>query len=72
MLDPTEGQANPFPAPNGLSVAEVEGLVRAIGRAVPLVAAAITAYAPDHDVDSRICQAAFRIIEAILAASRRT
>lgn len=71
MLDPTEGQANPFPAPNGLSVAEVEGFVRAIGQAVPLVAAAVTAYAPEHDVDGRISHAAFRMIEAMLAASSR-
>ncbi len=71
VLDPTEGQANPFPAPNGLSVAEVEGFVRAIGQAVPLVAAAVTAYAPEHDVDGRISHAAFRMIEAMLAASSR-
>lgn len=65
VLDPTEGQANPFSVPHGLTVAEVERTVRAIGRAVPLKAAAVTAYAPEYDVDGRISQAAF-------ASSRRS
>ncbi len=69
VLDPGEGQANPFPVPGGLAVTEVERVVRAIGRVVPLKAAAVTAYAPEYDGDGRVARAAFRIIEALLAAA---
>jgi arginase len=71
VLDPTEGQANCFPVPGGLSVDEVEEAIRAIGRASPVKAAAITSYAPEFDPDGRIQRAAFRIIEAIMSAAAR-
>lgn len=71
-LDPSEGQANPFPVAGGLTVAEIESAVRAIGRSVPLRAAAVTAYAPEYDTDERIARTALRIIEALLAAAGRT
>lgn len=67
VLDPSEGVANPFVVTGGLSVAEVEKTIHAIGRAVPIHAAAITAYAPELDAGSRIPAAAFRIIDALLA-----
>ncbi len=69
VLDPDEGQANVFPVPGGL---DVETLVQAIGKigsALPIAAAAVTAYAPEYDGDGRICRAAFRAIDAILAAA---
>jgi arginase len=66
-LDPSEGQANPFPVAGGLTVAEIESAVREIGRSVPIQAAAVTAYAPEYDTDGRVAQAALRIIEALLA-----
>lgn len=69
VLDPTEGQANPFPVSDGLTVTEVECAVRAIGRVVPVKAAAVTAYAPEYDSGGRVSRAAFRIIEAMLAAA---
>ena len=68
-LDPAEGQANPFPVPGGLTVAEVESTVREIGRSLPIKAAAVTAYAPEYDSDGRIAQAALRIIETLLAVA---
>lgn len=68
-LDPSEGQANPFPVAGGLTVAEIESAVREIGRSVPLRAAAVTAYAPEHDTDGRVARAALRIIDALLAAA---
>ena len=69
VLDPVEGQANPFPVAGGLTVAEVESSLREIGRSVPVKAAAVTAYAPDHDADGRIAQAALRIVETLLASA---
>jgi arginase len=68
-LDPSEGQANPFLAPGGLTLAELTSAVREIGRRVPVKAAAVTAYAPEYDGDGRIAEAAFRIIESLLAAA---
>lgn len=68
-LDPSEGQANPFPVAGGLTVAEIESIVREIGRSVPIKAAAVTAYSPEHDTDGRIAQAALRIIETLLEAA---
>ncbi len=68
-LDPSEGQANPFPVGGGLTVAEIESAVREIGRSVPVKAAAVTAYAPEYDTDGRIAQAALRIIETLLAVA---
>ena len=66
VLDPAEGQANPFPAAGGLTVAELEATLREIGRSVPVRAAAVTAYAPEYDTDGRIEQAALRIIESLV------
>lgn len=67
-LDPTEGQANPFPVPGGLTVAELEATLREIGRSVPIRAAAVTAYAPEYDTDGRMARAALRIVEGLVAA----
>jgi arginase len=68
-LDPSEGQANPFPVVGGLSVAEMESAIREIGRSAPIKAAAVTAYAPEHDTDGRVAGAALRIIETLLAVA---
>jgi arginase len=68
-LDPEEGQANPFPAASGLTLAELEFTLREIGRRVPIRAAAVTAYAPEYDTDGRIARAAQRIIETLLTAA---
>jgi len=68
-LDPAEGRANPFTVAGGLTVAEIESAVSAIGRSVPLKAAAVTAYAPEYDTDGRIAEAAFRIIETLVGAA---
>lgn len=71
-LDPSEGQANPFPVAGGLTVAEIESAVREIGRSVPVKAAAVTAYAPEYDSDGRVAQAALRIVETLLAVAGGT
>ena len=72
VLDPAEGQANLFPVAGGLTVGEVEDAIAAIGRAVPVRAAAVTAYAPEFDRDGRVCKAAFRIIGALLSSAAPT
>jgi arginase len=72
VLDPMEGQANPFPTPGGLTVAALEQAIARIGASVPIVAAAVTAYAPEYDGDGRICRAAFHVVDAIVAAAMPT
>jgi arginase len=69
VLDPSEGGVNSFQVAGGIHVEEVANAIAAIGRAVPIAAAAITAYAPEFDTYARIPAAAFRIIDAVLAAS---
>jgi arginase len=69
VLDPAEGQANSFAVPGGLDVVAVERAIRAVSAMMPIGAAAITAYAPEYDVDQRVCRAAFRIIAAIADAA---
>lgn len=69
VLDPSVGQANPFPVPGGLSVDGLVAAIRTIGASVPLGAAAVTAYAPEYDRDGAICQAAFAAISAIVTAA---
>jgi arginase len=70
VLDPSEGQANPFPTPGGLRATELEQAIAAIGGARAIAAAAVTAYAPEYDADNRVLGAAMRIVTAIIAAVR--
>ncbi len=70
VLDPLEGRANPFLVPGGLSLLSLQNAISAIGRRMPIGAAAVTAYAPEYDQDGRICSAALQIVDAIIAAAR--
>jgi arginase len=72
VLDPAEGRANPFPVPGGLDLVGLEGAIARIGRARPIAAAAVTAYAPEYDDDGRIAAAALRVVEAIVASVQPT
>ena len=69
VLDPMEGQVNPFPTPDGLTLASFERAIAQIGATIPIASAAVTAYAPEYDADGRICRAALRILDAIVAAA---
>jgi arginase len=71
VLDPSVGQANPFPVPGGLTVVSLMRAIRTIGRVSPIAAAAVTAYAPEYDADQRINDAALTIIETIIGCARR-
>ncbi len=70
VLDPSEGRANPFPVAGGLDLTGLERAIAAIGRARPIAAAAVTAYAPQYDGDGRIAAAALRLVDAIIASVR--
>jgi arginase len=63
--DPSEGVANPFPAPGGLTGDEVRNVVRAVAARLPIAAAAITAYDPTCDADGRMLEVGLSLMELI-------
>lgn len=71
VLDPSAGQANPFPVPGGLTVEALTRAIQTIGRVSPIAAAAVTAYAPEYDADQRIRDAALTIVETIVGGACR-
>lgn len=72
VLDPSEGRVNEFAPADGMRRCEVEATLADIGRAVPIAAATLSAYDPRYDADGRVCASAFALIDALLAAVRRT
>lgn len=65
VLDPTELRANVYAVPGGLTVSQVEDVVRATGRHLKIAAAGITAYDPDHDPEGKGVRTAERLLEAL-------
>lgn len=65
VLDPSEGRANAWAAPGGLSAADVEGVVAAVGDRFALRAAALTSYDPAADGEGSIPPLATRLLERI-------
>lgn len=68
VLDPSEGRANPYAAPGGLMREDLEWAIATTGGALPLQAAALTAYDPAGDADGRVCEAALSLLLALVAA----
>ena len=58
--DPSEGAANAFAAPGGLTASEVRRVAREVAARIPLAAASITAYDPEHDADGRMLETGWR------------
>jgi arginase len=69
VLDPSEGCANEFSVPGGLRLDELIQAIGNVGAALPIEAAALTAYDPAADLPGRIRMAAGQLARAILAAS---
>ena len=69
VLDRDEIVVNRYSVPNGLSVAQLIGAVELIGAAVPIRAAALTAYDPEYDPAGAVCTVAHRLAETILIAA---
>lgn len=67
VLDPSELRANSFAVPGGLTVAEVEEIIRTIGRHLRIAAAGLTSYDPDEDPEGRGLKAAERFLMALAA-----
>jgi arginase len=68
VLDPSEGRANEFAADGGVSLVALQDAIRTIGRALPIHAAAITAYDPRLDGDGRIRAAATTVAKTVIDA----
>jgi arginase len=65
VLDPAEAPANQYAAPNGLSLEELEAIVRMVQSRFVVRAAALAAFDPAFDRDDRAAHAAARVIEAL-------
>jgi arginase len=64
-LDPSEGIANQYSAPGGLTCAQLTAAVADVFDRFEVVAAAITAYNPDSDTNGRMATAATRLLAAV-------
>ena len=69
VLDPSEGRANEYAAPGGLSLAKLERAIGLVGSRLGIAGAAITAYDPAYDPAGTIARAAVRVARAIRAAA---
>lgn len=64
-LDPSEGTANEYAAPGGLSLAELEAGIDLIFERLSVKAAAVTAYNPERDPEGRMLETAQRVVTAV-------
>lgn len=69
VLDPSEGRANEYAAPDGLARTDVDRIVAAVGERFTLRAAAVTAYDPAADPEQRIPPTAVGLMDRIAAAA---
>jgi arginase len=70
VLDPSVARANTYAAEGGLSLAQAEAVVHAVGTRFELGAIALTAYDPSCDPDGRVPHAAFALLDAALQTGR--
>jgi arginase len=71
VLDPSEALINRFAAPDGLSRADVEEIVRLVGERRRIGAVAVTALDPAADGEGRGGEVACALIEAAVEAAAR-
>jgi arginase len=71
VLDPVHGRANSYAAPDGLSVANLEWAVDAVGETMSIAAAAFTAYDPDADENGTIADIARRLAVSVVRSASR-
>lgn len=67
-LDPLYAPGVDFPAPNGLSVEDVETAVSMVARIFRIRAASLTAYNPDKDEENKTLQAGMRLLATVAEA----
>jgi arginase len=59
------------PVPGGVSIGDMEDVVRAVGARFRVAAAAVTTYDPGRDRDDRTLRAALRIVELVATRGKR-
>jgi arginase len=69
VLDPSEGRANNYAVPGGLSTQAVSDMIREIGGRFTIAAAAITAYDPTCDEDERVLRSAFVLARSTIQSA---
>jgi arginase len=72
VLDRDEVTVNRYAAADGVKVDQLIGAVTRIGRAIPIRAAALTAYDPEYDPAGAVCAVAGRLVQTILTVARTT
>lgn len=66
VLDPTEAQANSFPAPEGLTVVEVKKAIEAVKAQFRIAAGGLASYDPSCDLDNRALNASLELLCALI------
>ncbi len=61
VLDPSEGRANEYAAPDGLSAGDIASAVATVGGVLPLRAASVTAYDPALDPSGSLAETAVNL-----------
>ena len=69
VLDPSEGRANEYAAPGGLTASDVQGVVRAVGERFRIRGASVTAYDPGQDPERLVPPIAIQLATEIVAAA---
>lgn len=70
-LDPGEGIANRYSAPDGLNSAQLLSMIGRLFDRFDVAAAALTAYDPDSDTDGRMATTATRVLAAVAERALR-
>lgn len=70
VLDPSEGRANAYAAPGGLTLEALCEALRRVAQRIRVGGASLTAYDPAGDPDGRIAAAALRIAALVTTGSR--
>ncbi len=66
VLDPTEAQANPFPTPEGLTVAEVKKAIEVVKAQFRIAAGGLASYDPDSDSGHRAVDASLDLLGMLI------
>jgi arginase family enzyme len=67
ILDPSQGIANEYAAPGGLTSDEVEAALAMIGRRLPIAAAALAAYDPRSDPKGSVARIGLGFLRVLAA-----
>ena len=71
VLDTSEGRANRFAAPGGLSARQLESAIEKVFERCRVSGVAVTAYDPSLDDDGRVARAASRVIASVAGNALR-